>query len=282
MIWDRLGVLTDEVSANIGEALDWTERNGLRHVELRTVDGCNIMDAAEETLERIRKEAERRGLYISAIASPVFKCALDASRPVAGGDTFGQQELSVDAHFEMLARAIRIAARLNTSRIRIFSFWREKDPGRALPEIVDLLKAAAALAKREQVTLLLENEPSCNGGCASEVGHIVRLVGSDALKALWDPGNEAYGGKSAFPEGYAEVKDMISHVHLKDAFTDAGGTGRCVPIGSGAVDYPKQIRALEDDGYQGLYTIETHYIPPGGTAMDGTDETLAGLRRLLF
>lgn len=281
MIWDRLGVLTDEVSSNILGALDWVQKNGLRHVELRTIDGGNIMNAPEDTLNRIREEVERRGLYVSAIASPVFKCALDASRPVAGGDTFGQQELDVDAHFEMLAKAIRIARCLGTNRIRIFSFWREQDPANVVPEIAELLKTAAKIAEQEKMMLLLENEPSCNGGFASEVGRIVRLVDSVALKALWDPGNEAFGGKSAFPEGYAEVKDVVSHVHLKDAYVDAGGTARCVPLGSGDVDYPGHIKALEDSGYKGLYTIETHYIPAGGTAMEGTEMTLAGLRRLL-
>jgi hypothetical protein len=39
--------------------------------------------------------------------------------------------------------------------------------------------------------------------------------------------------------------------------------------------------ALEKDGYRGLYTLETRYTPPGGTPMQGTEETLAGLKKIL-
>jgi L-ribulose-5-phosphate 3-epimerase len=281
MIWDRLGVLTDEVSPNLREALDWAAENRLKHVEIRMVDGVNVIDLPDETLAQIRRETERRGLFISAVASPVFKCALDPSRPVASGDTFGQREEDISAHYRKLNRAVEIAKRLGTAKIRIFSFWRERDPLLYEADIVKHLTAAASIAESQNVTLLLENEPSCNGGYAEEVGRLARSVSSGAMKVLWDPGNEAYGGKSAFPEGYAAVKDVLGHVHLKDAILDADGKPRCVPIGSGSVPFADQIAALERDGYKGLYTIETHYIPEGGTAAEGTRMTLEGLRRIL-
>jgi sugar phosphate isomerase/epimerase len=41
------------------------------------------------------------------------------------------------------------------------------------------------------------------------------------------------------------------------------------------------LQALEADGYQGLYTIETHYTPEGGTPMDGTRMAVERLRELL-
>ncbi|KIL41380.1 xylose isomerase [Gordoniibacillus kamchatkensis] len=281
MIWDRLGVLTDEVSPDLREALDWAAEHRLAHVEIRTVEGRNVIDLADAALLDIRKETEKRGLFVSAVASPVFKCALDPSRPVQTGDAFGQREERVEAHYRKLERAIEIAGLLGTKRIRIFSFWRENDPKAYESDIVTHLKAAAAMAEKAGVTLLLENEPSCNGGYAAEVGRLARLAASPALKVLWDPGNEAYGGKPAYPEGYGAVKDVIGHVHLKDALTDEGGVPRCVPIGQGAVPYGAQLSALERDGYSGLYTIETHYVPEGGTAAHGTGLTLEGLRTVL-
>lgn len=281
MIWDRLGVLTDEVSPDLAEALDWAIAHGLKHVEIRTVNGRNVMDLSDGELLDVRRETERRGLFVSAVASPVFKCALDPARPVMKGDMFGQKDEDVDAHYAKLERAIRIARLLGARRIRIFSFWREQDPRRYEEDVVRHLKAAAAVAERENVLLLLENEPSCNGGFAAEVGRLARLVASPWLRVLWDPGNEAYGGRPAYPEGYHEVKDVLDHVHLKDALITEDGTPRCVPIGRGRVPYAEQIAALERDGYRGLYTIETHYVPEGGTPADGTRLSLDGLRAAL-
>jgi L-ribulose-5-phosphate 3-epimerase len=281
VIWNRLGVLTDEVSPDLKEALDWAATMGLKHVEIRMVDGRNIMALSDEEVEWVRTEAEERGLFVSGIASPVFKCSLDPDREVASGDTFGQAEENVEAHFAKLVRAIEITKRLGTDKIRIFSFWREKAPSLYREEIVQKLREAADLAEREGVLLLLENEPSCNGGYAVEVARYVRDVNSPHLRVLWDPGNEAYGGRTAFPQGYQDVRDVLGHVHLKDALIREDGSPQCVPIGMGSVPFADQIRSLEKDGYSGLYTIETHYVPEGGTPMDGTKMTLEGLAALL-
>jgi sugar phosphate isomerase/epimerase len=281
MIWNRLGVLTDEVSENLVEALDWVADRALKHVEIRMVDGVNVVNLTDEQVDRVLYEVEKRGLFVSAITSPVFKCALNLSCPVSAGDTFGLEEEDVESHFLRLRRSIQIAKKLKTMRIRVFSFWRELDPRRYEEEIVDHLKKAAAIAVKENMLLLLENEPSCNGGYASEVARFVHQADSPAMKVLWDPGNEEYGGRPAFPDGYEMVKDLIGHVHLKDAWINEERLPYCVPIGTGQVPFAKQLEALERNGYTGLYTIETHYIPEGGTAKDGTELTLQGLRKVL-
>jgi L-ribulose-5-phosphate 3-epimerase len=281
MILDRLSVLTDEVSNDLVEALDWAVRNGFKHVEVRMVDGTNVSNLTDEQVDRAKREIDKRGLKVSAIASPLFKCALDPARPVLSGDLFGNKEEDLATHMKKLPRAIAIAKKLGTRKIRIFSFWREKEPARYLTDIVAHLKKAAEVAEKEDVLLLQENENACNGGYAEEVAEIVRRVGSPAMRVLWDPGNENYGGRSCFPEGYEKVKGLFAHVHLKDSVTGDDGKASCVPIGQGKTPLREQIRALERDGYQGLYTLETRFTPPGGTPMQGTELTLAGLKKIL-
>jgi L-ribulose-5-phosphate 3-epimerase len=280
-IEERLGVLTDEVSPHLSEALEWAADNQLSHVEIRTVEGMNVAQMTDRQLLEIRREAHRRGLIVSAVASPLFKCALDPTRPVTAGDMFGQQEETVEEHFAKLQRCLVIARMLETQNIRIFSFWREGNPEEHVAEIALHLKRAADIAAKSRVTLLLENEPSCNGGYADEVGRLVRAVGSSSLRTLWDPGNEEYGDRPAFPEGYGFVRDTVAHVHLKDAIITPDKGAHCVPIGSGRVPFAEHLQALERNGYRGLYTIETHYIPDGGTAMDGTQLSLRELKRII-
>ena len=281
-ILDRLSVLSDEVSKDFREALDWIAAQQLHYVEVRMVDGVNVVNLADEGVEAVRREVVARGLRISALASPLFKCALDPSRPVATGDLFGNAQEDLPTHFAKLRRTLEIARTLDVRFIRVFSFWRERDPQAYETDVVTHLRDAAAQARRAEKVLLLENENTCNGGYAEEVARIVKGVDAPSVfRALWDPGNENYGGRSAFPEGYAHVKEILAHVHLKDVILEAGGRPRCVPIGSGQVRYLDQLRALEEDGYPGLYCLETHYIPPGGTAMEGTARTLEGLRRVL-
>lgn len=266
MFWKRLGVITDEVSQDLLEALDWTVDQGLAHVEIRMVDGMNILSLSDEQVERVHREVTRRGLFVSAVSSPLFKCSLDPSRPMKTGDQFGNEETDVETHHEMVHRAIRIAKMLNTKFIRIFSFWREQEPDKYTDDIVSHLSKAAQVAEQEGIILLLENEHSCNGGYASEVATIVRRVNSPALKALWDPGNEERWSPS-YPQGYDLVKEIIAHFHLKYWY-----------VAKGAEPLHSQLKALRRDGYEGLYTLETHYIPEGGTAMEGTTLLLNMLR----
>ncbi|OAS21813.1 sugar phosphate isomerase/epimerase family protein [Paenibacillus oryzisoli] len=281
MIWDRLGVLTDEVSPDFEKALNWIAEQGLKHVEVRVVNGVNVSALADDLIVDIRKMVEERGLYVSAIASPLFKCALDPKRFVESGDTFGQKEQGVEEHFEKLDRVIEIAKGLGTTRIRIFSFWRELDPQQHRDEIVHHLKRAGDIAVKAGMMLLLENEPSCNGGFAEEVAALVTAINSPAVRGLWDPGNEAYGAREAFPSGYQYMKNALAHVHLKDAYIRQDGTPKCVPLGSGDAAITAQIKALEGEGYAGLYTIETHFVPEGGSQLTGTRMTLDALRALL-
>lgn len=282
MVLERLGILTDEVYPdNFSKSLDWIVEQGLKYIEVRVVDGVNISNMTDEQVAAVRSQIEARGLTVTAIASPLYKCALDPTRPVASGDVFGQAEESVEAHHEKLHRVIAIAKQLGAGSIRIFSFWRENEPELYFDDIVAHMKKAAAVAEKEGIMLLQENEPSCNGGFAEEVAKIVRAVDSPAMKVLWDPGNEAYGGRPAFPEGYGLVKDVLAHVHIKDAYVLPDGTSRCVPVGSGNVPFIAQLRALAEDGYAGMFTIETHYLPAGGTKAAGSRMTLEALRVLV-
>lgn len=279
---DRLGILTDEVSPYLIEALDWITANELRHVELRSVQGMNILNFSSAEITDMLKEIELRGLFVSALASPVFKCPLSPDRTTMQGDQFGQLEHhDVAGHFRLLHRALDAAELLRTRYIRIFSFWREDDPGAYAEEIAGHLYAAAEIAHSRGAVLLLENEPSCNGGSAEETGRLAALADHPALKLLWDPGNEAFLGRPAYPDGYNSVKPYIAHVHLKDSIYHPDAGGQCVPIGRGSVDYAQQLAALMKEGYTGLFTIETHYRPLNGSTADGSAMSLNGLRQLL-
>ncbi len=278
---ERVGVITDEISVDVVEALTWLQEQGLRYAEIRMVDGVNVAELSDGQADRIREEAKARGIRISAVASPVFKCALNPARPVADGDRFGQQEEGLEAHFAKLERLMAIAKRLGTGYIRIFSFWREQEPSLFAEEIAAHLARAAKLAERENLVLLLENEPVTNGGYAQEVVEFVKRIGSPSLCALWDPGNEMLFRRGPHPQALESIRPYIAHVHLKDAAEDDNGEWRYVPIGQGRTPFAEQMVQLEEDGYRGLYVLETHYVPPGGTNQDGTRQSLDGLLRIL-
>lgn len=270
VLWERLGVISDEVSPHLTEALDWIQAQKLKHVEIRMVDGRNFIDLSDEEIERLHQEVLKRDLFVSALASPLFKCPLSPDRPVPTGDQFGHAEEDVESHFRKLTRAFDIANMLDTKRIRIFSFWREAEPVVWFDEICVHLRKAARMAERAGMTLLLENEGACNGKYAAEVVELIERIQSPAMRMLWDPGNEEYGGRTSFPAGYALVRNHCEHVHLKHLY-----------VAKGRFPLLDQLEALQRDQYNGLFSLETHYTPPNGTKMDGTLETVKMLQSIL-
>ncbi len=59
------------------------------------------------------------------------------------------------------------------------------------------------------------------------------------------------------------------------------GKLRFMRMGDGDIDYEAHLRALRDDGYSGVLSLETHYKPGNGTGEDGSRECLASLKAML-
>src|SRR5207244_13466613 len=115
---------------------------------------------------------------------------------------------------------------LKVDRIRIFDFWRldDKKPDRA--GIYEKLTEASNKAAKRGITLLLENEPSCNTATGAEAARTLGVVRSAYLKLNWDPGNAASVGEIAYPDGYSHLpKKRLGYMHCK-AVT-RGANGKC-------------------------------------------------------
>jgi L-ribulose-5-phosphate 3-epimerase len=53
-----------------------------------------------------------------------------------------------------------------------------------------------------------------------------------------------------------------------------------VPMGSGDLALLAQLKALKADGYDGLFTIETHFSPAGCPQSVGSQMSLDALRTI--
>ncbi|MFB3920958.1 MAG: sugar phosphate isomerase/epimerase family protein [Terriglobia bacterium] len=279
----RLGVITDEISEDLDQALDFLASYKLNYCELREIGNKNIMNLSKEQLTRARDLIRKRGFHVSDIASPLFKYNLPEmpAQPNEKRDTFSASFTHQDTD-DLLRRAFEIARLFGTNKIRIFSYWRVDEPEKAFPHVRTRLARAAAMAGKEKMLLVLENEPACNVGTGKELGRILREVNSPHLRGVWDPGNVTMLGEVPYPDGYREVRGMFNHMHVKDAKKDPT-TGKLawVPVGDGMVDFRGQFKALREDKYVGTMSLETHYRRPDGNRMESTRESLLGLLKLL-
>jgi len=280
----KLSVITDEISEDLGHALEVASKEfGLGYVELRSMWKKNIITLDEKETAEVRRLLEKFGLKVTDIASPLFKAdwpGAPASKYSPKNPQFGA-DYSFAQQAEVLERSIAAAKALGTDRVRCFDFWRLDDPKPFREAIDSKLRDTAAQVAKQNITLLLENEFGCNTATGAEAGRTLRALESPNLKLNWDPGNAAYRGEMAFPDGFRNIpKERIGHVHCKDVARKADGSFEWAAMGRGIIDFVGQFRALAEAGYSGTMSLETHWRG-AGTSEESTRQSFAGMKELL-
>ncbi len=258
----QLSVITDEIDEDLARALDVCRDLGVATVELRSVYGRNIVEHSPASWARVARLIEKRRLRVCAIASPFLKCG-------ATEDIRGQ--------WDQLERSMSIASDIGAPLVRAFSFWRRGDPGAARRRLVEVICPAANMAAEASLRLVMENEHSCHVATGTEAAAILEACRPGELGVIWDPANEARFAPHLAQGvgGYEAIRADVAHVHMKDV--DANGTW--VRIGSGIVDHGALLAALEQDGYAGCMSVETHYTV-AGSRETATRECVASLRTI--
>ena len=278
----KLAVITDEIDADFGHALDVMAEYGVSGAELRQLWDKNISDAPLEYWERARRELDSRGMTVAGIAGPFYKCDLPGAEPDGpAGPLHGASARGLGDQITLLERCIEAAQFFDTTLIRTFAFWKH---GSLTPEqeetIVDAYAEPAAMAERAGVVLGIENEHACCLGTGAQTARVLEEIGSSSVRAIWDPGNALMAGELPYPDGYAAIKDFVVHVHIKDAALPSGALlPEWAVVGAGAIDYAGQFAALKRDNYTGWLSLETHYAQP--TKEAASRASLEGLQRLL-
>lgn len=224
---------------------------GASHIEVRSAWGINVVEWDDAQLEEYAALLEQHNLKASAIASPI-----------------GKVDVSLPAHEEVdrLRRVIRVALRLKSRYIRIFSFYRGENLSHAdiRDAVVERMTLLAAEAARHDLVLLHENEKDIYGDTPERVLDLVESVNSPAFKLAWDSANFVQVGVKPFSDGYASLRPHVVYLQVKDAIA---ATGEVVPAGKGDGELRETLTALRDDGYTGFASLEPHLA--GAHALGG-------------
>ena len=280
-----IAVITDEFSQDFERVCATAVELDIAGLEIRTAWDKNVLAMSDGEIDQLKQTADRHGRRFVAVASPVYKCVLPEGGEI--DQRFQQDAFRAAYDFadqpRILARALKIARRLEAPVVRVFSFWRTVRPERNFRRIAEILAEGGEAARRSGILLGLENEPACHFGTGEEVARAIDELDPDPYGVVWDPGNAFAAGEAAVPHGYREIPaGRICHVHVKDCTRDPSGGGpQWCDIGAGGVGWQEQLSALEVDGYAGAVSLETHWTGPGGDKYLGTTICARSLARLL-
>lgn len=280
----KLGIITDEADPDLARVLaSFYPKYGLRWAEIRNLKLAGqskyvYNSASPAQLREIRKQLDDAGVKLSVLDTGVYKITLPGTQPAGENaadlnPVAGEYEKQLDD----LKRAADAAHTLGTDRLRIFTFKRVADPKAVFERVTQELYKAIAVAKDQNVTLLVENEFDCNVATGAETAQLFKTIPDRALMHNWDPGNCYESGEQPFPKAWDQLDhSRISHMHLKDASGKAWK-----PIGGGEIDFMGQFRALKQMRYSGTLSLETHYKNAARDPWTSSVESMDGLMRIL-
>ncbi len=244
----RIGIVTDEISPDIREAISLGVSWGIHDFEFRTSQSGRIPHISKEDTQVLFECKKEFGISFTALSPGTFKAPLEDVVTI-------QKDLN-----EVLPATIELAHKFHTPLILTFGFIKSITAGDSEFELaVKTLKSAAELAERNGITLALENEPGFWADSGKRTAKLLAAVGSKSLMANWDPANALGAENHPFPIGYEALKPWVANIHVKDVQKDS--TLACVPVGEGKINWEGQLRAIVKDGRLSHVTIETHCLP---------------------
>ena len=261
----KVCVFADEVSKeDFDEAVKLSVEAGADTVEVRGgIWGKHVTQIDDDDVKRMQDVLAKYGATVASIGSPFGKCS-------------HEDEEEYQQHLRYFDRMVELAHAFETDVIRGFAFWQPnwKERGHPRANIDDYLDIVAEklapivpIAESGNVTLSFENEGATLAGTCEDTRKVIDALGnSPALTSCWDVNNGLHCGENPLPDGYAHIKGLVTHLHIKP-----NKNKNLNPIDDTCTTYEQLLQTLVDDGYSGAASIE-HW--------GGPELMLEGVRQL--
>lgn len=268
-----LCLITDEVSPSLDEGLAFACAEGIDTVDLRVVDGRNVLELSNSELANASQRLQVAGVTVSCICTPLLKWSPPGKAARAKGDQFGF-ELGDQAPGLVYAKAFEAAQVLGARNLRIFSYLAYD--GYCVGDLREPVDDLLVLAEKFDMSLHVENEGVCNIAGFTELEALVTMYRHPRLKALPDIANAYRTGLPPSAADLARLLPFTDMLHLKDY---SNAARRFVSLGDGDIPIASLLAATLPAHQAPLtLTIETH--APSEPAVT-TRRSVHGVRRMI-
>lgn len=231
----------DEIDVSVDKQIALLQELGIGWIEFRSGDGKGVADYTEKEAEMLMSRLSANGIRISAVGSPIGK--IDITQ-------------DFEPHFETYRHIVELAGILDTSFIRMFSFFMPEgeEPDKFRDEVMRRMDLMVEYAAGRNVVLLHENEKGIYGDNAARCLDLMKLFYGDHFRCTFDFANFVQCGQDTM-EAYEMLRPYISYIHVKDAMRESGDV---VPAGTGDGNVAEILNRLNEEGYAGFLSLEPH------------------------
>lgn len=280
----RISAITDEIGNTTDDSIAFAHKYGLTNIEIRDRRLENArreyfqLSEAEIKADALRFQKE--GLKVSFVNTSLLKFTWPDTEPVrrrpetpeAREKRVAAEKLRWERRLDDLRKAINCAHIMGCDKVRVFTGTRIEQPQTIFPRIAETIGSEfAAIAEKEKVYLLVENEGGQNIASSQEIVDILKLIKSKWVGFNWDPHN-AYSREKAFPDAYNLLpKARMMNVQVK-------GKG-IMPTSPEKDDWRAIMQRLDKDGYKGKIGLETHIFD--GTLIQAAHVSMEEIMRIV-
>jgi sugar phosphate isomerase/epimerase len=266
-------LITDEVSPSLDEGLAFAHEEGIGTIDLRVIDGRNVLALSRGELADAAQRVRAAGLSVSCICTPLLKWSPPGKTARSEGDQFGF-ELGDRTPRDVYAQAFAAAEILGARNLRVFSYLAYDDY--CVDDLREPIEDLLALAEKFDMKVHVENEGVCNIGGLAELEAVMTTYRHPRLRALPDIAN-AY--RSSQPPSAADLTRLLPFsdiLHIKDHSNVAR---RFVAVGEGDIPIATLLAATLPTREAPLtLTIETR---ASSEPVATTRRSVNGLRRMV-
>lgn len=235
-----ISAFSDEAGNTLEEQIFALTDNGIAFMEPRSFNGKGILSLTNDQLIEIKMALDDKGIKVSSLGSPIGKYSIT--------EPFEQ-------HLKELYRAIEICHILETSNMRVFSFFiPEGEPAKKYSdEVLSRMRKLSEIAKENGITLNHENEKEIFGQNPEEVNFLAENIKD--IKFIFDGANYIMSGCDVADGMEATLKNF-GYFHIKDAISESQ---TIVPVGEGEARYANMINTVDKLISGRVYmTLEPH------------------------
>jgi sugar phosphate isomerase/epimerase len=275
----KVSTMSSILSPDLGVAARLAAECELDGLDLDQVWGQPIeLLAASGEVEPLQRALTKEGTRIFCLATNIFRCWLDS-------DNAFQEHLSYLEACLRLAEIIRSQDVIPV--IRCYAFMRSGEIEAHWPQLLDRFRAVVEIATNYRIVVGIQNDAQTFLGTGREVAQLIENIGSEYLKAVWDPCASVFDvdrPEIPYPDGYRCLQQHIVHIVLRDVDRRKFfGSFREVEFGEGLIDHHRQVSSLLTDHYRGAVSLATNWRP--GMAWDRSpdmaDYTEAGAQEAI-
>ncbi len=228
---------------SLEQIVETASRCGYEGIELRGIQGGMLPD------EIICLRPENRKATLKAFADHGLKLC------VYGTSVHFHDPETVEQHYQTALEALHFCAECGIPMMRIFGNEVKPETETAqLDQIARYFEKLGHEAEKVNVQVLLEVHGNLT--TIERLRYVAQRVSSPAFGIIWDVGHTHANYGNGYETFYRAIKPWIRHIHMKDGIHQDGKLHHLCAIGEGHLPLRGIVKMLEDDGYQGYYSLE--------------------------